>query len=263
MAHQWRGVIREYADRLPMLSGSPVVTLHEGGTPLIAADHLSELVGATVLVVVFSPLLLATAVAIRVHDGGPVFFRQQRVGRSGDLFDLYKFRSMTVGADAMLETLAEHNRHDEDHVLFKAESDPRVTAPGRVIRRFSLDEMPQFLNVLRGEMSLVGPRPMMPEQQGLYPGEAYFRLRPGLTGLWQVSERNRTSFAERAEFIRISPASSCQSTPFRIGRVSSVLAANDTWLINRCRSVPVTCQLSVKSTFGKAGNSSRGRPFSL
>jgi exopolysaccharide biosynthesis polyprenyl glycosylphosphotransferase len=157
-----------------------------------------DLVGAAVLLVLASPLLIATAIAIKVHDGGPVLFRQQRVGRNGDLFDCYKFRSMVIDADSMLDTVAAANKHEDDHVLFKAEHDPRVTRPGRVIRRFSLDEMPQFLNVLRGEMSLVGPRPPLPGEVERYSDDVRRRLavRPGMTGLWQVSGRSDLSWED-------------------------------------------------------------------
>ena len=157
-----------------------------------------DLVGAAVLLVLASPLLIATAIAIKAHDGGPVLFRQQRVGRNGDLFDCYKFRSMVIDADSMLDTVAAANKHEEGHVLFKAEHDPRVTRPGRVIRRFSLDEMPQFLNVLRGEMSLVGPRPPLPGEVERYSDDVRRRLavRPGMTGLWQVSGRSDLSWED-------------------------------------------------------------------
>lgn len=157
-----------------------------------------DLVGATVLLLLASPLLIATAVAIKVHDRGPVLFRQQRVGRNGDLFDCYKFRSMVIGADRMLDAVAAENKHEDGHVLFKAEHDPRVTRPGRFIRRFSLDEMPQFLNVLRGEMSLVGPRPPLPGEVERYTDDVRRRLavRPGMTGLWQVSGRSDLSWED-------------------------------------------------------------------
>lgn len=162
------------------------------------SKRLFDLFGAAVLLVLASPLLIATAVAIKVHDGGPVLFRQQRVGRNGDLFDCYKFRSMVVDADTMVATVAAQNMHEEGHVLFKAEHDPRVTRPGRVIRRFSLDEMPQFLNVLRGEMSLVGPRPPLPGEVERYTDDVRRRLavRPGMTGLWQVSGRSDLSWED-------------------------------------------------------------------
>ena len=162
------------------------------------SKRVFDLVGACVLLVLSSPLLIATGAAIKAHDRGPVLFRQQRVGRNGDLFDCYKFRSMVVDADRLLEAVAETNMHEDGHVLFKAEHDPRVTRPGRVIRRFSLDEMPQFLNVLRGEMSLVGPRPPLPGEVERYTDDVRRRLavRPGMTGLWQVSGRSDLSWED-------------------------------------------------------------------
>jgi exopolysaccharide biosynthesis polyprenyl glycosylphosphotransferase len=163
-----------------------------------ASKRLFDLVGASVLVVLASPLLIGAAIAIKLHDGGPVFFRQQRVGRNGDLFDCYKFRSMVIGADTMVADVAAENKNDEDHVLFKAEHDPRVTRPGRFIRRFSIDEVPQFFNVLRGEMSLVGPRPPLPGEVERYTDDVRRRLavRPGMTGLWQVSGRSDLSWED-------------------------------------------------------------------
>ena len=155
-----------------------------------------DIVGASVGLLLAGPLLLITALAIRLHDGGPVTFRQRRVGRGGAFFDCLKFRSMVVGADRMTAEVAAVNKHGEDHVLFKAEDDPRITRPGRVIRRFSLDETPQFLNVLRGEMSLVGPRPPLPCEVERYTEDVRTRLavRPGMTGLWQVSGRSDLSW---------------------------------------------------------------------
>jgi exopolysaccharide biosynthesis polyprenyl glycosylphosphotransferase len=162
------------------------------------SKRLFDLFGASGLLLLSSPLLVGTAMAIKLHDGGPVLFRQQRVGRNGELFDCYKFRSMVVNADAMVAAVSDQNKHGEDHVLFKAENDPRVTRPGRVIRRFSLDEMPQFLNVLRGEMSLVGPRPPLPVEVERYTDDVRRRLavRPGMTGLWQVSGRSDLSWED-------------------------------------------------------------------
>ncbi|SFJ73809.1 sugar transferase [Jannaschia pohangensis] len=143
--------------------------------------------------------LLSLLVAL---DGGSAFYSQQRLGLGGRRFRLWKLRSMVMNADAALEAhlaadpaaRAEWNRDQKLH------NDPRITPLGKFIRRTSLDELPQLWNVLTGDMSLVGPRPMMPEQRSLYPGQSYFRLRPGLTGSWQVSDRNQSSFAARAEF---------------------------------------------------------------
>nr|WP_235962465.1 sugar transferase [Jannaschia marina] len=143
--------------------------------------------------------LLALLVAL---DGGSAFYSQERLGLGGRRFRMWKLRSMVVGADAALRAhlaadLAARAEWDRDQ---KLAHDPRITRVGRLIRKTSLDELPQLWNVLTGDMSLVGPRPMLPEQRALYPGHAYFRLRPGLTGSWQVSDRNATSFAARADF---------------------------------------------------------------
>jgi lipopolysaccharide/colanic/teichoic acid biosynthesis glycosyltransferase len=123
-----------------------------------------------------------------------VFYRQIRSGRDGVLFGCYKFRSMVVDAEAKLAQVA--NQHGGDHVLFKAKNDPRITGPGRFIRRFSIDELPQLLNVIQGSMSLVGPRPPLPSEVAKYSSDAYRRLavRPGMTGLWQVSGRSDLSW---------------------------------------------------------------------
>src|SRR5690606_2921577 len=121
---------------------------------------------------------------------GPVFFRQTRVGRDGRRFNMVKFRTMVVGAERMQAGL-EH-RNEADGVLFKLRTDPRVTRSGRFLRRYSIDELPQLLNVVRGEMSMVGPRPPLPAEVELYEGHVNRRLlvKPGITGLWQVSGRS-------------------------------------------------------------------------
>jgi exopolysaccharide production protein ExoY len=145
------------------------------------------------------PVVLLLALLVRM-DGGPAFYLQPRVGRHGRVFRLWKLRSMVPDADKALQTYL------DDHPAEKAEwdlhqklrHDPRLTRFGALLRRYSLDELPQLWNVLTGDMSLVGPRPMMPNQRSLYEGTAYFDLRPGLTGPWQVSERNSCSFADRA-----------------------------------------------------------------
>lgn len=162
------------------------------------SKRLFDVAGASMALLLAAPILLLTALAIRLHDGGPVLFRQQRVGRNGELFDCFKFRSMVVDADAMVDAVAAQNRNGADHVLFKAENDPRVTGPGRLIRRFSIDEVPQFLNVLRGDMSMVGPRPPLPSEVERYSDDVRRRLavRPGVTGLWQVSGRSDLSWED-------------------------------------------------------------------
>ena len=135
-------------------------------------------------------------------DGHNPVYRQKRLGRGGRVFGLVKIRTMMPGADALLDHhLRKHPeaRCEWDETQ-KLKDDPRITRIGGVLRKTSLDELPQLWNVLKGDMSLVGPRPMMVEQRALYPGDAYFDLRPGITGPWQISERNESSFAERARF---------------------------------------------------------------
>ncbi len=147
------------------------------------------------------PLVVLLAFLIS-RDGGSPFYTQKRVGFGGRVFTLWKLRTMVPDADAKLgRYLAENDdaRHQWD-AYQKLTHDPRITTLGRLLRISSLDELPQLWNVLMGDMSLVGPRPMMPEQLPLYPGTAYFALRPGLTGMWQVSDRNASTFAQRAEF---------------------------------------------------------------
>ncbi len=138
-----------------------------------------------------SPVLLATAVAVKFHDGGPVLFRQTRIGRDGRPFSCLKFRSMVIDAERLLSDLEVN--HERSSVLFKMVDDPRVTRPGKLIRRLSIDELPQLWNVLRGQMSLVGPRPPLPHEAASYGSDMRRRLRvrPGMTGLWQVSGRSR------------------------------------------------------------------------
>ncbi len=156
---------------------------------------IAERLAAAGLLALFVPLLVGLAVSIRRDSPGPAFFRQQRVGRDGRLFTMIKFRTMTDGRPANDE-LADVN--EADGVLFKVRQDPRVTVLGRVLRRYSLDELPQLINVVRGEMSLVGPRPALPEEVAQYDVDAQRRLhvKPGLTGLWQVSGRSDLSWED-------------------------------------------------------------------
>lgn len=147
------------------------------------------------------PVILILAVGV-ARDGGNPFYGQQRVGRNGKIFTMWKLRSMVPDACAQLESYLSENpaAREEWDKTQKLKNDPRITAFGRMLRKTSLDELPQLLNVLTGDMSLVGPRPMLPDQQKLYPGTAYYTMRPGITGLWQVSDRNESSFASRADF---------------------------------------------------------------
>ena len=150
------------------------------------------------------PVILILAVLVKM-DGGSAFYAQRRIGRDGRMFQFYKLRSMRVNADQLLVQLCKENPEiaKEWSTYQKLRHDPRITKIGRFIRKTSLDELPQVLNVLKGDMSFVGPRPFMPSQQMLYEkakGRAYFEMRPGLTGMWQVSARGETSFVARVKF---------------------------------------------------------------
>jgi lipopolysaccharide/colanic/teichoic acid biosynthesis glycosyltransferase len=141
--------------------------------------------------------MLATAIAVRITSHGPALFRQTRVGVRGERFTMYKFRSMHTDAEARLAAVSELNEN-ADGLLFKIRDDPRVTRIGRLLRRWSVDEAPQLLNVLFGTMSLVGPRPPLPSEVAKYTPDVARRLlvKPGLTGLWQISGRSDLSWDE-------------------------------------------------------------------
>ncbi len=145
------------------------------------------------------PLIALMALAIFLTGGKP-FYRQERLGQGGKLFTMWKLRTMVRNADTALDAHLEATPEDrtEWEANQKLRDDPRITRIGRLLRKTSLDELPQIWNVLKGEMSLIGPRPMMVCQKVLYLGEGYYTLRPGITGLWQVSRRNDVSFTERA-----------------------------------------------------------------
>ncbi|WDR06231.1 sugar transferase [Devosia rhodophyticola] len=147
------------------------------------------------------PLMIAIGTLVSL-DGGSPLYSQQRVGRNGKIFKFWKLRSMVPDAKSALAKYLENcpEARAEWETTQKLKCDPRLTYLGRYLRRYSLDELPQLWNVLVGDMSLVGPRPMMPEQRTLYPGTAYYSVRPGLTGLWQINARNNCSFAGRAEY---------------------------------------------------------------
>ena len=165
-----------------------------------ALKRVFDGVVAGLLVVALSPVLLACALAVRLTSRGPVLFKQRRVGKDGQVFDMHKFRSMVADAEARLEALQPSK--DTDGPIFKLHRDPRVTPVGRVLRAWSLDELPQLLDVLRGQMSLVGPRPLPVYEVDLSDPWARTRLRvkPGLTGLWQVSGRHRLPFEDLVRY---------------------------------------------------------------
>ncbi|WP_456388103.1 sugar transferase [Profundibacter sp.] len=160
-------------------------------------DVLVVLLAAPIILPVVGLLALIVG-----RNGGQPFYSQQRIGRYGREYKMWKLRSMVCGADARLEKhlMANPEARAEWDATQKLKNDPRITRFGRLLRKSSMDELPQLWNVLRGEMSLVGPRPMMTSQKGLYPGRCYYELSPGITGSWQISARNGSTFADRAKF---------------------------------------------------------------
>ncbi|WP_246170559.1 sugar transferase [Pseudonocardia hierapolitana] len=182
----------EPVDGMPLLRlTKPVFT----GVPWMV-KHCYDRLSAVVLIVLLLPVLLAVAIAIKLDDRGPVLFRQTRIGRHGREFRMLKFRSMVVDAEQRLESLVEQN--EGAGPLFKMRADPRVTRVGALMRRYSLDELPQLLNVAAGTMALVGPRPPLPVEVANYGADARRRLlvKPGLTGLWQIGGRSDLSWNE-------------------------------------------------------------------
>lgn len=158
--------------------------------------RLLDIILSTTGLIIFSPLMGIIAYRIKKEDGGPVFYKQIRVGKNGRQFKMYKFRSMVVNADQILEKLKDKN--EVDGAMFKMKHDPRITEIGHFIREHSLDELPQLVNVLKGDMSLVGPRPSLPSEVKEYTEYDKQRLYvvPGCTGLWQATERNNVGFNE-------------------------------------------------------------------
>lgn len=159
-----------------------------------------DIAGSSAALLGASPVFAVTAMLIKKEDGGPVFFKQMRVGYHGLLFPMWKFRSMVVNADAIKDRLKEQNEM-QGGVIFKMKDDPRITKVGKFIRKYSIDELPQFWNVLVGEMSLVGPRPPVPREVAEYSAEDRQRLlaKPGITCLWQVSGRSEIDFAGQVQ----------------------------------------------------------------
>ncbi|MBF9036673.1 sugar transferase [Rhodobacterales bacterium HKCCE2091] len=184
------------AARTPAASAARTAAVYRGGLKR-AFDIL--------LVILAAPMwlpLVALCAAVAATDGHNPFFFQQRLGRGGRSFRLWKLRTMVPNADAKLEAYLARDpeARAEWSANQKLKHDPRITFFGRFLRKTSLDELPQLINVLKGDMSLVGPRPMMVTQKDLYDGSAYYEMRPGLTGLWQVSERHESLFSDRVRY---------------------------------------------------------------
>lgn len=196
------------------------------GLAYVPMKRWFDLIAAVFLILLSGPLMVLIALGIKLHSPGPILYRQRRIGKNGQPFDMLKFRSMRDGAAS-----APHREHVQRLILenvrpqdlgattLKLRGDPRITGLGRILRALSLDELPQFINVLRGEMSIVGPRPPLPYEYEIYSNWAKQRLDvlPGITGLWQVTRRNQVSFEE---MVRIDLA--------YIRRMSSAL---DLWIV--------------------------------
>ncbi|MCR2784962.1 MULTISPECIES: sugar transferase [unclassified Microbacterium] len=192
------------------VAGPRIQTRPVAGLPLIHVEtprfsggqrvvkRAMDLAASIVGVVVISPLLAFFAVAVRLSSEGPVFFRQRRIGLGGREFTMLKFRTMVVNAEELIDELRDQQRDSGNEVLFKMKDDPRVTRIGRIMRRFSLDELPQLFNVIGGSMSLVGPRPPLPREVVMYEQHVHRRFlsKPGITGLWQVSGRSTLSWED-------------------------------------------------------------------
>jgi exopolysaccharide biosynthesis polyprenyl glycosylphosphotransferase len=182
------------------VAGTPVFVIQVPkfqGWKHLVKDAFDILTGAVAFVVTM-PILLVFGFLVWAHDRGPVFFRQRRVGQNGREFFMLKLRSMSVGAEKLHGQMLLEANTSPNAIMYKNPDDPRVTPIGKFIRRWSIDELPQFINVLRGEMSMVGPRPPMPSEVAGYEDDAFRRLlvKPGITGLWQVSGRNELTWEE-------------------------------------------------------------------
>lgn len=158
--------------------------------------RLVDVVGASLGVLAISPLLFLIALLVKCSSPGPVFYKSQRIGRNYQPFGMYKFRTMGANADAQRDALRQQTQ--QVNALFKLANDPRVTPVGKILRALSLDELPQLLNVIRGEMSLIGPRPLPPDESELFqePYTLRFQVFPGMTGAWQVSGRSNLNFEQ-------------------------------------------------------------------
>jgi exopolysaccharide biosynthesis polyprenyl glycosylphosphotransferase len=175
-----------YADRIPRVS-----------VPYSLWKRVLDIIGSVVLILLLFPVLLAIAIVIKLTSKGPIIYKQTRVGRFGKEFSFLKFRSMYEDADKRLQELLDKG-NEKEGPIFKMKNDPRVTKPGKFLRKYSLDELPQLFNVLVGDMSLVGPRPPLPREVEQYDDKAFLRLSvpPGITCLWQICGRSDTTFEE-------------------------------------------------------------------
>ena len=196
--HLTTGVSRMWEGRFDVrsLSHEPLIVMGRNSPPQWqrAAKRAVDIVGSAAALLAASPVMLLAAACIWLEDRGPVTYTARRAGHKGTFFNMYKFRSMVTNADELKEEMAEQN--ERSGPLFKISDDPRITRVGKFIRETSIDELPQLFNVLRGDMSLVGPRPALPEEEEAFDEELRerFKVRPGITGLWQVEARSNAAF---------------------------------------------------------------------
>lgn len=232
-------LLEEY-DRLPAFAANEHAEGSGRGTGGYALKRTIDVVGSFVLLVAASPVIAATAVAIRFASPGPVIFRQLRLGKGGVPFVFFKFRSMRVGAsedvhrsyveDLIKGRLASAPTQADDRLAYKMNGDPRITRVGRWIRKTSIDELPQLWNVLRGDMSLVGPRPPIPYEAENYQSwhlRRVLEVKPGITGLWQVEGRSRVSFDDMVR-MDIQYAQNCSLW------LDLRILARTAWVVLRC-----------------------------
>jgi len=190
----------EEAQVAPLSFIDPLISLR----PTFYKTYIKRIIDVLIVLIsapITVPVTFLLALLIR-RDGGPAFFAQERIGKDGNSFVCWKLRSMVPDADAELEKYLIQNsdaRLEWDEFQ-KLRQDPRITSIGKFIRRSSLDEFPQLWCVFKGDMSIVGPRPFLPQQQELYSGQLYYQMRPGITGLWQVTDHNDTNFASRVAY---------------------------------------------------------------
>lgn len=189
----------------------------QGSTYNAGLKRAVDMIIVLMAIPIWLPVILIGALLV-MTDGHSPIYRQERLGLNGRIFRIWKLRTMVMNADAKLEAhlTANPEARAEWDATQKLKHDPRITIFGRILRKTSLDELPQIFNVLLGDMSLVGPRPMMVSQKHLYDGESYYTLRPGLTGLWQVSERNESRFIDRVRFDDTYAATMSLSTDLNI-----------------------------------------------
>ena len=159
------------------------------------SKRVFDILASSTALIILSPVFLATSLAIKLDSKGNVFYAQERVGKDNKHFKMYKFRSMCMDADKQLEALKDKN--EREGATFKIKDDPRITKVGKFIRKYSIDELPQLINILKGDMSIVGPRPALPQEVATYPEEAKIRLTvpQGLTCIWQIYERDNPKFS--------------------------------------------------------------------